>query len=45
MANHVIFSGSGELDNGMTVSTSFELDQGDGNGTGPFDNHKVSVWF
>ena len=43
MANHVIFSGSGELDNGMTVSTSFELDQGDGNGTGPFDNHKVSV--
>jgi outer membrane protein OmpU len=25
---HVVLTGSGELDNGMTVSTSFELDQG-----------------
>jgi outer membrane protein OmpU len=43
MANHVIFAGSGELDNGLTVSTSFELDQGDGAGTGPFDSHSVSI--
>ena len=40
MANSVVLAGSGELDNGMTVSMSFELDQGAGDGTGPFDNHK-----
>jgi outer membrane protein OmpU len=27
----------------MTVSMSFELDQGAGDGTGPFDSHSVSV--
>jgi len=45
MANSVILAGSGELDNGMTVSMSFELDSGvdTGTGTGPFDNHSVSV--
>ena len=29
MGNQLTFSGSGELDNGMTVSLSFVLDQGD----------------
>ena len=29
MGNQLTFSGSGELDNGMTVSLSFILDQGD----------------
>jgi len=43
MSNQLNFAGSGELDNGMTVSLAFELDQGDGSGTGPFDNHSVSV--
>ena len=45
MANSVTLAGSGELDNGMTVSVSFELDAGvdTGTGTGPFDSHSVSV--
>jgi len=45
MGNSVILAGSGELDNGMTVSMSFELDSGvdTGTGTGPFDNHSVTV--
>jgi outer membrane protein OmpU len=41
MANSVNFAGSGELDNGMTVSVKFELDEGDSND--PFDSHSVSV--
>ena len=45
MGNSVVFSGSGELDNGMTVSLSFELDQGDDSNheTAPFDGHSVTV--
>jgi outer membrane protein OmpU len=43
MLNSVNFAGSGETDGGLTVNLSFELDQGAGDGTGPFDNHKVSV--
>ena len=48
MGNSVVFSGSGELDNGMTVSLSFELDQGDdetdvSGATAPFDGHSVTV--
>ena len=45
MANSVVLAGSGELDNGMTVSMSFELDANvdAGTGTGPFDNHSVSI--
>jgi len=51
MGNSVILSGSSELDNGMTVSMSFELDQGDDDtstgearmDTSPFDSHSVSV--
>ena len=35
MANSVNFTGSGELDNGMTVSVSFELDNADS--VDPFD--------
>jgi outer membrane protein OmpU len=41
MANSINFAGSGELDNGMTVSVKFELDEGDSND--PFDSHSVSV--
>ena len=45
MGNSVTFSGSGELDNGMTVSLSFELDKGEGNGTAnaPFDSHSLTI--
>ena len=49
MGNSIIMAGSGELDNGMTVSISFELDQGAEAGTagaagkGPFDSHSVTV--
>ena len=44
MANSVKLSGSGELDNGMTVSVSFELDDSSANGTkSPFDDHSVTV--
>jgi len=50
MGNQLTFSGSGELDNGITASISFVLDQGDnetdttaGAGTAPFDSHSVSI--
>ena len=50
MGNQLTFSGSGELDNGMTVSLSFTLDQNDDSTTagaaysgGPFDGHSVTV--
>jgi outer membrane protein OmpU len=42
MGNQVTFSGSGELDNGMTVSISYQLDHNDTN-AGPFDDHSVTV--
>ena len=55
MGNQLTFSGSGELDNGLTVSLSFVLDQGDdkktteitaaapANATSPFDSHSVTI--
>tara|TARA_B100001248_G_scaffold5410_1_gene3843 strand:+ start:1856 stop:2821 length:966 start_codon:yes stop_codon:yes gene_type:complete len=47
MGNQLTFSGSGELDNGLNVSISFILDQGDEGTTGqansPFDSHSVSI--
>ena len=44
MGNSVVMSGSGELDNGLTVSISFELDQGAANNSAlGFDNHSVTV--
>jgi len=48
MGNQLTFTGSGELDNGMTVSTSFVIDQADDsttttNARDPFDSHSVTV--
>ena len=50
MGNQMNFSGSGELDNGMSVTVAFELDQGAGAGVGtatdsgkPFDNHSITI--
>ena len=45
MGNQLTFSGSGELDNGMNVSISFVLDQGDDTAiaSAPFDSHSVTV--
>jgi len=48
MGNQLTFSGSGELDNGLNVSLSFVLDQGDDEtdvtgANSPFDSHSVKV--
>ena len=45
MGNQLTFTGSGELDNGMNVSVSFVIDQGDDTdaANGPFDSHSVTV--
>ena len=45
MGNQLTFTGGGEMDNGMNVSLSFILDQGDNAGytDGPFDSHSLSV--
>jgi outer membrane protein OmpU len=55
MGNQITVSGSGELDNGLTVSLSFVLDQGDDPSTvagsatakqgttAPFDSHSVTI--
>jgi outer membrane protein OmpU len=50
MGNQLTFTGGGELDNGMNVSLSFVIDQGDDetdtstqSGNSPFDNHSVSI--
>tara|TARA_B110000027_G_scaffold87910_1_gene93180 strand:+ start:196 stop:1206 length:1011 start_codon:yes stop_codon:yes gene_type:complete len=50
MGNQITFSGSGELDNGLTVSLSFVIDEFDNanassvaNGGSIFDGHSVTV--
>ena len=45
MGNQLTFTGGGEMDNGMNVSLSFILDQGDDTAAadGPFDSHSISV--
>ena len=45
MGNQLTFTGGGEMDNGMNVSLSFVIDQGDGvtASTAPFDSHSLSV--
>ena len=42
MADSVTLSGSGELDNGMTVSLSFEL-EGGGDAVNSFDSQSVTI--
>ena len=44
MGNSVYLAGGGELDNGMTVALSFEMDQGTANNSSQgFDNHYVEI--
>ena len=55
MSNQLTFTGSGELDNGLNVSVSFVLDQGDDattvaatantkvQGGAPFDSHSITI--
>jgi len=44
MPNSIYLTGSGELDNGMTVAVSYEMDQGTSNNSSlGFDNHSVTV--
>ena len=41
MGNQITFSGSGELDNGLSVALSFTIDQADD--TLPFDGHSLTI--
>ena len=46
MGNAITLSGSGELDNGMTVTLSYQLDEGanaESTATSVFDDHSVTV--
>jgi len=50
MGNQLTFTGGGTLDNGLDVALTFIIDQGDNElddsnkaGSGPFDNHSVSI--
>ena len=45
MGNQLTFTGGGELDNGLNVSISFVLDQGDDTvvSSGPFDSHSITI--
>jgi outer membrane protein OmpU len=45
MGNSLTFTGGGELDNGINVSLSFELDGGEGNAktNAPFDSHSLTL--
>jgi outer membrane protein OmpU len=45
MGNSLTFTGGGELDNGINVSLSFELDgaEGVGQANAPFDSHSLTV--
>jgi outer membrane protein OmpU len=45
MGNQLTFTGSGELENGITASISFVIDQGDDTvaSGGPFDSHSVKI--
>jgi outer membrane protein OmpU len=43
MGNSVTLSGSGELDNGLTVTMSMELDAGAEDTGGPFDSQSIKV--
>jgi len=45
-ANNIYFTGGGELDNGLSVAVSFELDEGSRSSTAQtsvWDNHSVTV--
>lgn len=45
-ANNIYFTGGGELDNGLSVAVSFELDEGSRSSTlqtSVWDNHSVTV--
>ncbi len=42
--NSVNFAGSGEMDNGWTVSLAYEMDQNSSDGTNsPFDSHALTI--
>jgi len=45
MGNDLTFTGGGELDNGLNVALSFNIDQADNTGVadGPFDSHSLTL--
>jgi len=43
MGDSITFSGSGEMDNGMTISVSYELDGDGADGTNKLDDHSMTL--
>ena len=43
MGDSITFSGSGEMENGMTISISYELDNDDTGGGDVFDTHSMTL--
>ena len=43
MGDSITFSGSGEMDNGMTISVSFEIDNDDTGGGNVYDSHSMTL--
>jgi len=43
MGDSITFSGSGEMDNGMTISVSYELDGDDAGVSSTFDSHSMTL--
>ena len=43
MGDSITFSGSGEMDNGMTISVSYELDGDAADGTNQLDSHSMTL--
>jgi outer membrane protein OmpU len=43
MGDSITFTGSGEMDNGMTISVSFEIDNDDTGGGDVYDSHSMTL--
>ena len=43
MSDSVTFSGGGEMDNGMTVTVSYELDDNEKGGTSNMDSRSIKI--
>ena len=43
MGDSITMTGSGEMDNGMTISVSFEIDNDDTGGGDVYDSHSMTL--
>jgi len=43
MGDSITMTGSGEMDNGMTISVSFEIDNDDVGGGNVYDSHSMTL--